>query len=48
MQPFMKIPESHPRYQSLMTREKIVEGIKAAIVAPEGLIATAEERLSIT
>lgn len=35
----MKIPESHPRYQSLMTREKIVEGIKAGIVAPEGLIA---------
>ncbi len=35
----MKIPESHPRYQSLMTREKIVEGINAGIVAPEGLIA---------
>lgn len=35
----MKIPESHPRYQSLITREKIVEGINAGIVAPEGLIA---------
>ncbi len=33
------IPESHPRYFSLMTREKLVEGFRKGIVVPEGLIA---------
>ncbi|AEA47272.1 4-phosphopantoate--beta-alanine ligase [Archaeoglobus veneficus] len=33
------IPPSHPRYESLMTREKLVEGFRAGIVVPEGLIA---------
>jgi len=35
----MKPPKSHPRYESLMKREKIIEGIKAGIVADAGLIA---------
>ena len=35
----MKIPRSHPRYGSLVTREKLVAAWKAGIVVPEGLIA---------
>jgi len=34
-----QIPKSHPRYESLLLREKIVDGVKAGITAPEGLIA---------
>jgi len=33
------IPKSHPRYDSLMTRELIVEGIKQGITSIQGLIA---------
>jgi len=33
------IPKSHPRYESLMTRELIVEGIKLGITSIQGLIA---------
>ena len=33
------IPKSHPRYESLMKREKIIEGFKKGIVAYAGLIA---------
>ena len=33
------IPTTHPRYVSLMTREKIVTGYKNGLVALEGLIA---------
>ena len=35
----MKIPSSHPRYRSLVTRERLVQAWKAGIVVPEGLIA---------
>ncbi len=35
----MKIPRSHPRYRSLVTRERLVKAWKAGIVVPEGLIA---------
>lgn len=35
----MKIPRSHPRYDSLVRRERLVRAWKAGIVAPEGLIA---------
>ncbi len=35
----MDVPKSHPRYESLMKREKIIEGMKAGIVAEAGLIA---------
>lgn len=35
----MKIPRSHPRYASLVRREKLVRAWKAGIVVPEGLIA---------
>lgn len=35
----MRIPRSHPRYTSLMTREKLVRAWKAGIAVPEGLIA---------
>jgi len=35
----MKIPRSHPRYGSLVTRETLVAAWKAGIVVPEGLIA---------
>ncbi|MCW3133413.1 MAG: 4-phosphopantoate--beta-alanine ligase [Methanophagales archaeon] len=34
-----KIPETHPRYESLMKREKLVEGIEAGITSKQGLIA---------
>lgn len=33
------IPKSHPRYVSLMTRDKIVEGVKQGITGMQGLIA---------
>lgn len=33
------IPRSHPRYASLVLRERLVEGFRAGIVAPQGLIA---------
>lgn len=35
----MKIPKSHPRYASLVRREKLVQGWRDGIVVPEGLIA---------
>jgi 4-phosphopantoate--beta-alanine ligase len=35
----MQVPKSHPRYESLKKREKIIEGMKAGIVAEAGLIA---------
>ena len=33
------IPKSHPRYESLITRDKIVEGVKQGITSTQGLIA---------
>ena len=33
------VPKSHPRYKSLLYREKIVAGCKKGITAPQGLIA---------
>ena len=33
------IPKSHPRYESLMTRQRIEDGVKAGLVATQGLIA---------
>ena len=33
------IPKSHPRYQSLLIREKLVKGFDAGLVAKEGLLA---------
>ncbi len=35
----MWIPPSHPRRESLLVRERLVEGFKRGLVAPEGLIA---------
>ncbi|UCG68864.1 MAG: phosphopantothenate/pantothenate synthetase [Thermoplasmata archaeon] len=35
----MELPKSHPRYESLKKREKIIQGIKEGIVAEAGLIA---------
>lgn len=35
----MTVPKTHPRYLSLMTREKIVDGVKKGITAVDGLIA---------
>ncbi len=35
----MEIPKSHPRYESLMRREKLVAGIEAGITSMQGLIA---------
>ncbi len=32
------IPRSHPRYQSLLTRQKLVNAVKMGIVVPHGLI----------
>lgn len=33
------VPESHPRYYSLMTRERIVAGVAAGVTSMHGLIA---------
>ena len=33
------IPENHPRRESLILREKVVEGVEEGYVAPQGLIA---------
>ncbi len=33
------IPKNHPRYESLMTRERIVEGVEKGITSIHGLIA---------
>jgi 4-phosphopantoate--beta-alanine ligase len=33
------VPPSHPRYLSLMAREKIVRGVESGITSPHGLIA---------
>ncbi len=35
----MKIPKSHPRYESLLRREKLVKSWREGMVVPEGLIA---------
>ncbi len=35
----IRIPRSHPRYESLLMREKLVEGFKKGLVVPQGLIA---------
>jgi 4-phosphopantoate--beta-alanine ligase len=35
----MTVPESHPRYISLMTRDRLVDGLKRGLAAPQGLIA---------
>ena len=35
----MWIPPNHPRRESLLVRERLVEGFKRGLVAPEGLIA---------
>ncbi|MCD4841987.1 MAG: phosphopantothenate/pantothenate synthetase family protein, partial [Methanosarcinales archaeon] len=34
-----QIPEDHPRYQSLVTRERIVSGVGSGITSVKGLIA---------
>ncbi len=33
------IPKDHPRYKSLMIRERLVDGFKKGVVVPQGLIA---------
>lgn len=33
------VPRSHPRYESLMTRARVEEGVKEGLVATQGLIA---------
>ena len=34
-----EIPESHPRYESLLTRHRIEDGVERGITSPQGLIA---------
>ena len=34
-----EIPEDHPRYESLVTRHRIEEGVEHGITSPQGLIA---------
>ena len=34
-----EIPRDHPRYESLMTREKIVEGVRMGFTSLQGLVA---------
>ena len=35
----MTVPKSHPRYESLMRRERLIEGYKSGLVAEAGLMA---------
>jgi len=35
----MTVPKSHPRYLSLITRDRLVEGLEKGLAAPQGLIA---------
>jgi 4-phosphopantoate---beta-alanine ligase len=35
----MAVPKSHPRYTSLKTREKVVDGVKQGITSQDGLVA---------
>ena len=35
----VEVPESHPRYESLKTRESLVEGVEKGITSKAGLIA---------
>ncbi len=35
----MHVPPSHPRYHSLITREKLAQAFRQGLVVPEGLIA---------
>ncbi len=35
----MHVPQSHPRYHSLITREKLAQAFRNGLVVPEGLIA---------
>lgn len=35
----IEVPESHPRYQSLLTRHRIEEGVETGITSTQGLIA---------
>ncbi len=35
----VEIPRSHPRYESLVIRERLVEGLESGVVVPQGLIA---------
>ena len=35
----IEVPESHPRYQSLLTRHRIEEGVEKGITSAQGLIA---------
>ncbi|MEM2899921.1 MAG: 4-phosphopantoate--beta-alanine ligase [Thermoplasmata archaeon] len=35
----MKVPKSHPRYASLITRDKIVKGVRLGITSLHGLVA---------
>ncbi len=35
----MNVPESHPRYESLLRRDRLIEGFRNGIVAEAGLIA---------
>ena len=35
----MHVPPSHPRYHSLITREKLADAFRKGLVVPEGLIA---------
>ncbi|MFA6800068.1 MAG: hypothetical protein WCR37_03575, partial [Candidatus Methanomethylophilaceae archaeon] len=34
----MTVPKDHPRYRSLMTREKLADMVARGIVSPTGLI----------
>ena len=34
-----EVPEDHPRYESLVTRHRIEEGVEKGITSPQGLIA---------
>ncbi len=35
----MKVPKSHPRYASLVARDRIADGVKSGITSPQGLVA---------
>jgi len=37
--PEQEVPESHPRYKSLLIRNRVVQGVEQGVTSPHGLIA---------
>ena len=43
-----EIPKSHPRYASLVARERVAEGVKRGYTSSQGLIAQGKTMIMVT